>query len=71
MPTRSRRSREMGSVGPKRPISVTTFRIYRDQHIALQREALERREAGTGRIDASAVLREILDAAGMRARRGA
>jgi len=42
--------------------AVTTFRIYRDQLIGLQREALDRRAVGrAGRADASAILREILD----------
>ena len=45
-----------------RPLAVTTFRLYRDQLLALQREALERRAAGElARMDASAVLRDILD----------
>jgi hypothetical protein len=45
-----------------RPWATTTFRLYRDHLIALQREALERRAGGAaGRADASAVLRDILD----------
>jgi len=49
-----------GVVG--RILVVTTFRLYRDQLIGLQREALERRAQGAaGRVDASAVLREILE----------
>jgi len=45
-----------------RALTVTTFRLYRNQLIALQREAFERRARGAaGRVDASAVLREILD----------
>jgi hypothetical protein len=57
--------------GAKRAITVTTFRIYADQRDALQRAALERRgvESGSGRADASAVLRELLDKAGMRGRK--
>lgn len=55
----------------KRVIAVTTFRIYGDQRDALQRAALERRgvEGGSGRADASAVLRELLDKLGMRGRK--
>lgn len=57
--------------GAKRAITVTTFRIYADQRDALQRAALERRgvEGGSGRADASAVLRDLLDKAGMRGRK--
>ena len=57
--------------GAKRAITVTTFRIYADQRDALQRAALERRgaEGGSGRADASVVLRDLLDKAGMRGRR--
>ena len=48
--------------GGKRPIVTTTFRLYRDQLIALQREAFEQRASGTaGRADASAIIREVLD----------
>jgi len=51
----------VGDAAP-RPVSITTFRLYRDQMIALQREALDRRAGGApGRVDASALLREILD----------
>jgi hypothetical protein len=55
----------------RRAITVTTFRIYADQRDALQRAALERRrvERGSGRADASAVLRDLLDKAGMRGRK--
>lgn len=55
----------------RRSITVTTFRIYADQRDALQRAALERRgvESGSGRADASAVLRDLLDKAGMRGRK--
>jgi hypothetical protein len=54
----------------KRTIAVTTFRIYADQRDALQRAALKRRgeAGGSGRADASAVLRDLLDTAGMRER---
>ena len=44
---------------------VTTYRIYADQRDALQRAALERRGSGSGRADASAILREVLDQAGL------
>ena len=45
-----------------RPVAVTTFRLYRDQLVALQRRALDRRAEGLpGRADASSVLRELLD----------
>lgn len=52
---------------PKRVITVTTYRIYADQRDALQHAALTRRgvAGGSGRADASAVLRELLDKAGM------
>jgi hypothetical protein len=50
------------AAGEARALAVTTFRLYRDQLIGLQREAFERRAVGTaGRVDASAILREILD----------
>lgn len=54
--------------GRGRAMTVTTFRIYADQRDALQRAALSRRDAegGAGRADASAVLRDLLDDAGMR-----
>jgi hypothetical protein len=60
-----------GREGTRRAIAVTTFRIYADQRDALQRAALERRsvESGSGRADASAVLRDLLDKAGMRGRK--
>jgi hypothetical protein len=60
------RRRPVSQVGPDRALTVTTFRIYHDQLIALKREALKRKEAGAGRMDASAVLREILDQAGIK-----
>jgi len=68
---RSRRSAEDSSEGTKRAIAVTTFRIYADQRNALQHAALERRgiESGSGRADASALLRDLLDEAGMRGRK--
>lgn len=52
-------------------MAVTTFRIYADQRDALQRAALERRdvEGGSGRADASAVLRDLLDKADIRGRK--
>jgi hypothetical protein len=52
----------------EREIHVTTIRIFRDQWDALQRRALDlRRERGeSGRLDASAVLREVLDRAGIK-----
>ena len=55
----------------KRAITVTTFRIYADQRDALQHAALERRgvESVSGRADASALLRDLLDKAGMRGRK--
>jgi hypothetical protein len=47
---------------PQRPMVTTTFRIYRDQLVALQQSALQRKAEGApGRADASALLREILD----------
>jgi hypothetical protein len=63
-----KRSATVTAVTRKRSITVTTYRIYADQRAALQRAALERREASgaTGRADASEVLRDILDEVGMR-----
>jgi hypothetical protein len=51
-----------------RTIHVTTIRIWKDQWDELQQRALDRRRASSegGRIDASAVLREVLDRAGVR-----
>jgi hypothetical protein len=67
---RTRRSGDGRRGEVRRAIAVTTFRIYADQRDALQRAALERRgvESGSGRADASAVLRDLLDKAGMRGR---
>lgn len=45
----------------ERPVAVTTFRVYRDQLLTLKRLALDRTAAGGGRLDASAVLRDLLD----------
>jgi hypothetical protein len=68
---RTRRSGDDRRDEARRAITVTTFRIYADQRDALQRAALERRgvESGSGRADASAVLRDLLDKAGMRGRK--
>jgi hypothetical protein len=68
---RTRRSGGRRDEEAKRAITVTTFRLYADQRDALQRAALERRgvEGGSGRADASAVLRDLLDKAGMRGRK--
>ncbi len=68
---RSPRSVRGRQEGAQRAIAVTTFRIYADQRDALQRAALERRgvEGGSGRADASAMLRDLLDKAGMRGRK--
>lgn len=68
---RTRRSDGGHRERAKRAIAVTTFRIYADQRDALLRAALKRRgmEGGSGRADASAVLRHLLDKAGMRGRR--
>ena len=42
--------------------SSSTFRLYRDQLLGLQREALDRHaEGAAGRADASAVLRDVID----------
>jgi hypothetical protein len=49
----------------ERPIVTTTFRIYKDQRDALQQRAMQQRTAG--RVDALAVLRELLDRAGFKA----
>jgi hypothetical protein len=61
-----RRDSARPTARPDRPVVVTTFRIFADQRDALQRSALDRRGSGAGRLDASAVLRELLDEAGMR-----
>jgi len=68
---RTRRSDRYRRAAARRAIAVTTFRIYADQRDALQRAALERRgvESGSGRADASAVLRDLLDKAGLRGRK--
>jgi hypothetical protein len=52
----------------QRTMHVTTVRIWRDQWDALLRQALDHRAASGegGRIDASAVLREVLDRAGIK-----
>ena len=42
-------------------MAVTTFRVYRDQLVALQQLALDCKAKGGGRADASAVLRKLLD----------
>jgi hypothetical protein len=42
--------------------AVTTVRLRADQWSALRRAALERAEAQGGKADASAVLRDVLDA---------
>ncbi len=64
-PARVRRKRSPERSTPvreaERPMTVTTFRVYRDQLVALQRQALERKAEGGGRADASALLRELLD----------
>jgi hypothetical protein len=48
-----------------RSMVTTTFRIYKDQRDALQQRAMQQRTAG--RVDASAVLRELLDRSGFKA----
>lgn len=50
-----------------RTIHVTTIRVWKDQWDDLQQRALDRRRssAAGGRIDASAILREVLDRAGI------
>lgn len=63
----------LGASAPKTPTSrpaerllvVTTVRVYRDQLQRLHEMALARRFQGghTGRGDASAILRELLDTA--------
>ena len=54
--TKKGRRRTGAAESADRPVAVTTFRIYRDQLLALDRTA-----EGGGRADASAVLREMLD----------
>ena len=70
-PTRGRTGEGRRSEETKRVLTVTTYRIYADQRDALQHAALEQRGivGGGGRADASAVLRDLLDKAGMRARK--
>ncbi len=58
--TKKGRRRAGAAESTGRPVAVTTFRIYRDQLLALKRLALDRTAEG-GRLDASAVLRELLD----------
>jgi hypothetical protein len=52
----------------ERKMHVTTIRIYRDQWAALQQRALDLKKTRgeSGRLDASAVLREVLDRAGVK-----
>ena len=59
--TRKGRRRAGAAESAGRPVAVTTFRVYRDQLVALKRLALDRTAEGGGRADASAVLRELLD----------
>jgi len=48
-------------------VITTTYRVFEDQHAALQRAALDRRLGGEAvRMDGSAILRELLDQAGFR-----
>jgi hypothetical protein len=62
----SARKRQGGDRTLDRAIVVTTFRIYADQRDALHQEAAERRSRGDlTRVDASAVLRELLDKHGV------
>lgn len=61
----ARRAANVPKTPAERPLAVTTVRLYRDQLQRLHEMALARRFEGghTGRADASAALREILDAA--------
>ena len=59
--TKKGRRRAGAAESASRPVAVTTFRVYRDQLLALKRLALDRTAEGGGRADASAVLREMLD----------
>lgn len=63
-----KRAAPTGTMARRRSMAITTYRIYADQRDALQREAMEQRDAagGSGRADASAILRAILDRAGMK-----
>jgi len=58
------RRKARGGGGSQRAIVTTTVRIYRDQRDALQQRAMKERTAG--RADASAVLRDVLDRAGLK-----
>jgi hypothetical protein len=50
-----------------RSIVVTTVRIFADQRDALHQAAAERRARGeSARVDASAVLRDLLDRQGLK-----
>ncbi len=62
-PARTKKGRRRAGAAQSagRTVAVTTFRIYRDQLLALKRLALDRTAEGGGRADASAVLREMLD----------
>ena len=53
---------------PRRILVTTTYRVFQDQRDALQQAAIKRREekGGRGRPDASALLRDILDKAGVK-----
>jgi hypothetical protein len=69
-PSRPRRRRPAheASATQARRVITTTIRLYSDQRDALQRAALDRRaaEGTSGRPDSSALLRELLDQAGLR-----
>lgn len=61
----ARRAAPAPKTPAERPLAVTTVRVYRDQLQRLHEMALARRFQGghTGRGDASAILRELLDEA--------
>lgn len=65
----AKRARRSSTSATTRKMHITTIRIWRDQWDALQRRALDHRaESGeSGRMDASAILREVLDRAGIKA----
>jgi hypothetical protein len=52
------------STSPAAEPAATTYRVYADQAHGLQQAALDRRlsAGGGGRLDHSAILREVLDA---------
>lgn len=63
----AKRARSAPKQRGARTIHVTTIRVWKDQWDDLQQRALDHRRKSKegGRIDASAILREVLDRAGV------